>query len=161
MTDIQRVKKVVDWLIFKDKIKSRKELAEKMGYTESSMSQILNGKVSLSERFIKKLSIMDDAINQNWILTGDGNMLNCSDDLTEPIFEQQTQMYYGGGESVEIPREVFDQIAKLTETILSQQRVIESQSGIIESLVEVNKKMVAHPGDNVICADASGSGIKK
>jgi phage repressor protein C with HTH and peptisase S24 domain len=46
-----------------------------MDYTESSMSQILNGKVPLSEKFIKKLSIMDDDINENWLLTGVGEML--------------------------------------------------------------------------------------
>jgi hypothetical protein len=39
------------------------------------MSQILNEKVSLSDKFIKKLSIMDKAINEEWLLTGKGEML--------------------------------------------------------------------------------------
>ena len=135
MLDIERVKKVVDWLIFKRKVKSRKELAEKIGYTESSMSQILNGKVSLSEKFIKKLSIYDNAINEEWLLTGRGEMLNWPDNLDEPMMKE-TPMYYGGydPEMVSMPREVFEQISKLTETILSQQRVIESQSETIETL---------------------------
>ena len=75
MTELERVIKIVDWLIFEKKIKSRRELAEIMGYTESSMSQILNGKVTLSERFIKKLSVMDDRISEDWITSGSGNML--------------------------------------------------------------------------------------
>ena len=45
MLDIERVIKVVDWLIFEKIVTSRKDLALKMGYTESSMSQILNQKV--------------------------------------------------------------------------------------------------------------------
>lgn len=53
MLDIERVIKVIDWLIFEKIVTSRKDLALKMGYTESSMSQILNQKVPLSERFIK------------------------------------------------------------------------------------------------------------
>lgn len=75
MIDIERVIKVVDWLIFEKIVKSRKDLALKMGYTESSMSQILNQKVPLSERFIKKLSILDDRINIDWVMGGDGDML--------------------------------------------------------------------------------------
>ena len=42
MLDIERVIKVVDWLIFEKIVTSRKDLALKMGYTESSMSQFLN-----------------------------------------------------------------------------------------------------------------------
>lgn len=75
MLDIERVIKVVDWLIFEKIVTSRKDLALKMGYTESSMSQILNQKVPLSERFIKKLSILDERIDFNWILDGEGDML--------------------------------------------------------------------------------------
>lgn len=75
MLDIKRVIKVVDWLIFEKIVTSRKDLALKMGYTESSMSQILNQKVPLSERFIKKLSILDERIDFNWILDGEGDML--------------------------------------------------------------------------------------
>ena len=160
MPKLQRVKNVVDWLIYKEKIKSRKELADKMGYTESSISQIINGKVTLSDRFIKKLSILDEAINQDWILTGNGEMLNWPDNLEKPKVNEQ--VYYGGGEAetISMPREVFNQITKLTETILSQQRVIESQTGTIETLIENGKKTVALMEDNATNADvkkASGA----
>ena len=75
MTDIERVVKCVDWLVFQRKVKSRRDLADNMGYTESSVSQILNKKVALSERFIKKLSKVDGAISEVWLLTGEGEML--------------------------------------------------------------------------------------
>ena len=39
------------------------------------MSQILNQKVPLSERFIKKLSILDERIDFNWILDVNDNEL--------------------------------------------------------------------------------------
>ncbi|MCF2709964.1 LexA family transcriptional regulator [Bacteroides pyogenes] len=91
MIDIERVIKVVDWLIFEKIVKSRKDLALKMGYTESSMSQILNQKVPLSERFIKKLSILDDRINIDWVMGGDGDMLQES-------LIKETQVFYGGEE---------------------------------------------------------------
>ena len=86
MTTLQRVTKVIDWLIFEKKIKSRRELAQKMGYTESSMSQILNKKVALSDKFIKKFSIIDGSINENWLLIGEGEMLK----QTESIVSEPT-----------------------------------------------------------------------
>ena len=75
MTLLERVTKVVEWLIFDGIVKNRRDLAEKLGYTESSLSQILNGKVKLSERFQKKLSIMDDRINAEWISIEKGDMI--------------------------------------------------------------------------------------
>jgi hypothetical protein len=83
------------------------------------------------------------------------------DKLEEITFREpaklKEQPYYGGGdddtEMITMPREVFDQISKLTETVFSQQKTI-------EILAETNKKMVAHT-DTVICAAASGLEIKK
>ena len=49
------------------------------------------------------------------------------------------------GESVTIPREVFEQITKLTETVLSQQRTIETLANEI-------KKEAAPTGDAAKCA---------
>lgn len=60
--DLKRVIKVIDWAIYKGIISNRKDLAEKLGYTESSLSQILNGKVNLSDRFINNLSNIDERV---------------------------------------------------------------------------------------------------
>ena len=75
MNDIERVKEVVNWLIFEKTAKNKRELASLIGYTESSFSQIINSKVSLSNSFIKKLSKTDVRINENWLLTGEGEMI--------------------------------------------------------------------------------------
>ena len=90
MLDIQRVKKVIAWLVFSKKIGNNKDLAQKMGYTESSFSQIINGKVPLSSRFIKRLSIIDESINLNWLLTGEGAMLREESTLLRKILEEPT-----------------------------------------------------------------------
>ena len=76
MTETQRVKKVINWLVFMEYAENERELAEKLGYTKSSFSQIVNGKVPLSERFVQKLASVDRNINEVWIMTGEGNMLN-------------------------------------------------------------------------------------
>lgn len=75
MTDLERVEKAIGWLIFNKKVKNRRELAKKLDYTESSLSQIINKKVPLSDNFIKKLSITFNNISEGWLLTGEGEML--------------------------------------------------------------------------------------
>ena len=74
--DLHRVLRVVDWLIFAQVVTNRRDLASKLGYTESSLSQILNGRVALSDRFLKKLIGIDERINSEWIFNGTGEMLD-------------------------------------------------------------------------------------
>lgn len=75
MTDLQRIKKVVKWLIFTDHADNEAGLAKKLGYNKSSLSQILNGKVPLSDRFIDNLCELDSNINKVWVKDGEGNMI--------------------------------------------------------------------------------------
>lgn len=75
MTEQQRIKKIIKWLIFSDFAENDKEVAENLGYTKSSLSQIVTGKVPVSEKFIKKLCSADKNINEEWINTGEGEML--------------------------------------------------------------------------------------
>lgn len=75
LTDLQRLKKVVKWLIFSDFGDNEKEIAELLGYKKASFSQLMNGKVPLSDKFIDKLISLDNNINKVWIKTGEGSML--------------------------------------------------------------------------------------
>jgi len=76
MSELQRIKKVLNWLIFNEHASNEKEIAEKLGYTKSSFSQIINGKVPLSQKFIDKLIAIDFNLNKTWLLSGEGRMLN-------------------------------------------------------------------------------------
>ena len=78
MIDLKRIKKVVNWLIFSEYAENEIGIAKKLGYTKSSFSQILNGKVNVSEKFIDKLCEADDNINKVWVLEGIGVMLKNS-----------------------------------------------------------------------------------
>jgi transcriptional regulator with XRE-family HTH domain len=50
------------------------EFAERIGLKQGSLSEIENGKEPLSER-IKKLICLEFGINEDWLLTGKGEML--------------------------------------------------------------------------------------
>lgn len=69
-----RLKKAVNWLIFQGLAENERALAQRLGYTKSSFSQIINGKVPLSEKFLTKLRALDKNINDVWIRTGYGDM---------------------------------------------------------------------------------------
>ena len=86
--DLQRLKKVVKWLIFSGFGENEKELAELLGYTKSSFSQILNGKVPLSDKFLDKICSLDNNINKVWILENKGKMLKSSNN-TPAVAEPQ------------------------------------------------------------------------
>lgn len=146
MTDLERVIKIVDWLIFEKIVKSRRELAEVLGYTESSMSQILNGKVTLSERFIKKLSTIDDRINEDWIRYESGTMLKTShvitnesgvlingDNHNSPI---DNRHYYSDSPDV-----LRAQIEVLEERIKEKDAQIKEKDAQIKSLLTIMEKL--------------------
>ena len=145
MTDLERVIKIVDWLIFEKVVKSRRELAEVLGYTESSMSQILNGKVTLSERFIKKLSTIDDRINEDWLKKESGNMLK----TTQVIMNESGVLINGDNTNSPIdnrhyysdsPDVLRAQIELLDERIKEKDAQIKEKDAQIKSLLDIISK---------------------
>ena len=93
-----------------------KDFAAKAGIDPRNYSSIETGKRSLG------LRVMGDicnafGINMEWLRTGEGSK------YASPNPSPTLQ-----GSTVTMSREVFEQIAKLTETILSQQRTIETLS---------------------------------
>ncbi|MDK7375743.1 hypothetical protein QP519_09375 [Weeksella virosa] len=74
-TVLERVKRAINYLIFIENLENDKELAKLMGYASAYLSHVKTGKVALSEKFIKKLCSMDENIDKNYILTGEGSLL--------------------------------------------------------------------------------------
>ena len=91
MTVQENVKKVVAWLISSGYATSQRELAEKMGYRESSFSQILNGHVPVSDKFLGRLKNVDSRIDIDWIRTGYGEMLGSHQMEVSPVDENEME----------------------------------------------------------------------
>lgn len=72
--DFQRIRKIVNWLIFKLDLENGKELASKLGYNYSYFTQFCTGATPITEKFIEALCSMDRNLNKTWILTGGGSM---------------------------------------------------------------------------------------
>lgn len=139
MTETQRVKKVINWLVFMEYAENERELAEKLGYTKSSFSQIVNGKVPLSERFVQKLASVDRNINEVWIMTGEGNMLNSVE---------------AGTSVVTIPANVWVVIQTQAESLKSKDKQIDELVALLKQQIAEGKKMPAQQGGNATSAVA-------
>ena len=139
MTETQRIKKVINWLVFMEYAENERELAEKLGYTKSSFSQIVNGKVPLSERFVQKLASVDRNINEVWIMTGEGNMLNSVE---------------AGTSVVTIPANVWEVIQTQAESLKSKDKQIDELVALLKQQIAEGKKMPAQQGGNAISAVA-------
>ncbi|MBI2259568.1 MAG: helix-turn-helix transcriptional regulator [Flavobacteriia bacterium] len=74
MSELERIKKVVNYLIYMEFASNETDLANKLGYKKSSFSQIMNGKVPVSDKFIDNLLKSNLNINKVWIKTGKGSM---------------------------------------------------------------------------------------
>ena len=65
---------MINWLIFQGVAENERELSEMLGYAKSSFSQLVNGKVPLSDKFVGKLCDLDPNLNSAWVSTGEGDM---------------------------------------------------------------------------------------
>lgn len=131
MTVLQRVRKIVNWLIFMEFAENERDLAEKLGYTKSSFSQIMNGKVALSDKFVKKLCSANENINEVWITTGEGDMLKSAEICTNIIT---------------IPANVWEVIKTQAESLKSRDKQIEELVIMLKQQLAEAKKTPAQQG---------------
>lgn len=139
MTDIQRIRKTINWLIFKEVAENERALAELLGYTKSSFSQIVNGKVPLSEKFVKKLCALDENINEVWVLREEGEMFKNSPN---------------GLQTVEISQDAWRIIQLQAESLAARDRQIDELISLLRDQVQESKKTDARSDGNVTAAVA-------
>lgn len=139
MTYIQRIKKVINWLIFQEIAENERALSELLGYTKSSFSQIVNGRVPVSEKFVKKLCSLDENINEVWVLEGKDKMFKNTPN---------------GLEKVEIPQEVWAIIKLQSEGLTARDRQIDELVSLLREQISENKKTTAQTGGSVTAAVA-------
>lgn len=133
----RRIKKVVNWLIFQEIVESETDLARTLGYQKSSFSQIVNGKVPLSEKFVKRLCALDENINDVWILTGEGNMLKTTS-VDNPN---------GQNDMVSIPRSVWAVIEAQSSSLTARDRQIDDLISLLSTQILEKEKTVARRDD--------------
>lgn len=106
METVERFRKAYDYLYESGAIHTKKDLAEKMKVSRGSVQYAYAGNESyLNESFLKKFAKTFEAINLDWLLTGDGEMLkkaqeapktngmtNSSDENISKLLEQNKEL---------------------------------------------------------------------
>ena len=138
MEQTQRIRKTINGLIFQEVAENERALANLMGYTKSSFSQLVNGKVPLSEKFVKKLCSLDPNINEVWIMTGEGNLLNSDNP--------------NGLTDVTIPADVWAVIKAQANGLSARDRQIDDLIGLLQEQTTLIKKTLAPRDDNATSA---------
>jgi transcriptional regulator with XRE-family HTH domain len=115
---------------------SKTEFGKIIGVSTAFVTSI---RKSIQPDKIESIALNFPELNIEWLTRGIGNMINSNE--SQSLKETQSE------NNLVISREVFDTISKLTETVLSQQRTIESMQ---KEKMNQNVRME----DNVISADA-------
>lgn len=76
MSRVMRNRSVVRHMVQSGIVKNQKDLGKKMGYNnESAFSQVINERVAEPKDFIVKLKNILPTLNENWLKTGEGEMI--------------------------------------------------------------------------------------
>lgn len=134
----QRIRKAINWLIFQDVAESEKEIADRLGYTKSSFSQIVNGKVPLSEKFVRKLCSLDENINDVWITEGEGSLLKTDTPNST--------------DTVTVPKEVWEVVKAQANSLAARDRQVDELIGLLRGEIEAMKKTDAPMGEDATSA---------
>ena len=80
MTDTERIKKAIKWLIGTGIAKNQEGIGVLMGYSnKSAFSQVVNTPNKRPEDFITRLCNLNNNLNKDWLLTEKGSMLKTTD----------------------------------------------------------------------------------
>ena len=78
MNENQRVKKVIEVLKQGKYIRNQQDFAERIGADKSTISQVVNGKISVPNNLFGKISKAFPQFNIEWLLNDKGEMLKSS-----------------------------------------------------------------------------------
>lgn len=132
----ERLRQLIDLLKDQEIIYNDADFARKIEKSTSFLSLMINGKKTISHYTINLIKQRFPMVNEDWLLTGEGEMLK-KDNHPE-------------NEQVLIDRQVLD-------AIISQQKTIESQQRTIEKLMDAKFQTPVLPEDPAGCAGAAGA----
>lgn len=152
MNVYSRLRKVVNWLIFNDLVESQNDLAARLGYSSSYMSQVMSSAKVVSESFIGKVCSLDKNLSSTWVLTGEGNMF-----LNNPFSEFSEVSGSPDPSShseVVVDASVWAVVKAQAESLAARDRQVDELISMLRSQIEDLKKVDAQTGGRAISADA-------
>lgn len=164
---LQRLGDMIDWMLFNNIVESRRELAKRMHYQESTLSLVVNGKQPMSPKFLKALSLIDPRLNVDWIDKGEGEMIVEVDEDNGKPTKDEVEMFLRQQDSLQQAQDQLSLAFQLgnVDVILAQQAIVQKESETLDmlavSLKLSKERMMAIIGnnnrDNYIDSNNSGN----
>ena len=127
MTETERIKKAIKWLIGSGIAKTQEGIGLLMGYSnKSAFSQVVNNTDKRPEDFVVRLCNLNNTLNKNWLLTGEGLMLKNTD---QPVSQ--------GGEDATLSEADLNNsntMKKYLDQVLRQNEELIRQNGVLLDL---------------------------
>ena len=127
MTETERIKKAIKWLIGSGIAKTQEGIGLLMGYSnKSAFSQVVNNPDKRPEDFVLRLCNLNNVLNKNWLLTGEGSMLKNTDQSVSQ----------GGDDAILSDADLNNSstMKKLLESLLRQNEELIRQNGALIDL---------------------------
>lgn len=88
-----RIKKAYEYLKREHVIRNQQHFTECIGSDKSTVSQVLNGKINAPNNMFASVAAAFPQLNMNWVLTGEGEMLNPDTPEPEKSFTEGVPYY--------------------------------------------------------------------
>lgn len=133
---LERLGDMIDWLLFHNVVASRRDLAQRMHYQESTLSLVVNGKQSMSSKFLKALSDIDPRLNVDWIENGEGQMIVDIEGECGTPSKEEIEMFLRQQDALKQAQDQLSLAFQIgnVEVILAQQTIVQKESETLDML---------------------------
>lgn len=130
----QRLREVVNFLKEQRKVLSDGEFADKIDVGRSQLSEVMSGKRKVSERYILKLLAKFPEISEEWLRTGEGEMLNLTYSTTVSptvLADDHSTAIAGNKNMVNSDQTIAMLVAEVSAQRRLTEKVLEQNSGLL------------------------------
>lgn len=139
----QRFREAINFLRKQRKVLSDGELADIIGVGRSQLSEVLSGKRKFSERYVLKFLNKFPEFNENWLRTGEGEMLNPSSPqavTTTLSAEEGSTAFIGDNNKVNADQTIAMLVAEVAAQRRVTEKVLEQNSELLAMIAANNKR---------------------
>lgn len=139
----QRFREAINFLRKQRKVLSDGELADTIEVGRSQLSEVLSGKRKFSERYVLKFLNKFPEFNENWLRTGEGEMLNPSSPQTVTTTlsaEDGSTTFIGDNNKVNADQTIAMLVAEVAAQRRVTEKVLEQNSELLAMIAANNKR---------------------